>query len=109
MGPPVVYMIEPEGALAIEFVEGEVMHPDRSSGHPDRLRQVVETVKALHDRGRLQQRDQVFDMIRKYTKIAGDVNAPMARRIQAMLKVMDDVEAAMARLRCLPSPATTTC
>ena len=49
VGPAVAYQIDPEGALVIDFVEGEVMHPDTMAGHPDRIKQVVETVKVFHD------------------------------------------------------------
>ena len=54
VGPAVAYQIDPEGALVIDFVEGEIMHPETMAGHPDRIRQAVETVKVFHDRARLQ-------------------------------------------------------
>jgi thiamine kinase-like enzyme len=97
VGPAVAYQIDPEGALVIDFVEGEVMHPDTIAGHPDRLRQVVRTVKTVHDKAVFKNEIPVFDMIRNYTKIARDVNAPMPDDLQAMLKVVDDIEEAMMR------------
>ena len=50
VGPAVAYQIDPEGALVIDFVEGELMHPDTIAGHPERIKQVVETVKVFHDK-----------------------------------------------------------
>ena len=97
VGPAVAYQIDPEGALVIDFVEGEVMHPETIAGHPDRLKQVVETVKIVHEKAVFKNEIPVFDMIRKYTKIAGDVSAPMPDDLQAMLKVVDDIEEAMLR------------
>ena len=40
VGPAVAYQIDPEGALVIDFVEGEIMHPETMAGHPERLKQV---------------------------------------------------------------------
>ena len=57
VGPAVAYQIDPEGALVIDFVEGEIMHPETMAGHPERIKQVVETVKVFHDKARLQERD----------------------------------------------------
>ena len=97
VGPAVAYQIDPEGALVIDFVEGEVMHPDTIAGHPDRLKQVVETVKTVHDKAVFKNEIPVFDMIRNYAKIARDVKAPMPDDLKEMLKVVDDIEKAMMR------------
>ena len=35
VGPSVAYQIDPEGALVIDFVEGEIMHPETMAGHPE--------------------------------------------------------------------------
>jgi len=97
VGPAVAYQIDPEGALVIDFVEGELMHPDTIAGHPERLKQVVETVKVFHDGAVFGNKIALFDMLRKYTKIARDINAPMPDELAATVKVLDDVEAVMKR------------
>jgi len=97
VGPAVAYQIDPEGALVIDFVEGELMHPDTIAGHPERLRQVVETVKVFHDKAVFSHTIKIFDMLRHYKKIAADINAPMPDDLAATVKVLDDVEAVMMR------------
>jgi len=97
VGPAVAYQIDPEGALVIDFVEGELMHPDTIAGHPERLKQVVETVKVFHDKAVFKQEIRLFDMLRKYTKIARDINAPMPAELESLLLAMDDIEKATAR------------
>src|SRR5664280_178990 len=97
VGPEVIYQIDPEGALVIDFVEGEVMHPDTISGHPDRLKQVVETVKVFHDNSVFKNKIALFDMLRHYKKLAADINAPMPEELAATVKVLDDIEAVMKR------------
>ena len=97
VGPAVAYQIDPEGALVIDFVEGEIMHPDTMAGHPDRIRQSVETVKVFHQGCVFKHDIHLFDMLRKYTKIARDINAPMPERLEAMLVAMEDVETAVLR------------
>ena len=105
VGPQVVYQLDPEGALVIAFVEGEIMHPDTIAGHPDRLKQVVETVRVFHDKAVFGHKIQLFDMLRKYTKIARDINAPMPAQLESLLLAMDDIETAMAR----NAPADVAC
>jgi thiamine kinase-like enzyme len=97
VGPAVAYQIDPEGALVIDFVEGQVMHPDTISGHPDRLKQVVETVKVFHDGAVFGHKIKLFDMLRKYTKIARDIDAPMPPELESLLLAMEDIETATAR------------
>ena len=97
VGPAVLYTLDPEGALVSAFVDGEIMHPESLAGHPDRIRQVVETVKIVHDNAVFKHEIQVFEMLRGYTKIARDIGAPMPERLEKMLLVADDIENAMQR------------
>ena len=97
VGPAVAYKIDPEGALVIDFVDGEVMHQDTIAGHPERLKQVVETVKVFHEGATFSNQIHLFDMIRKYTQIAKDLKTPWPDWLQAMLTAMEDVEKATAR------------
>ena len=85
VGPAVAYQIDPEGALVIDFVDGEVMHPETMGGHPERIKQAVETVKVFHKGATFKNEIHLFDMIRKYTKIAKDLNTPWPDWLQAML------------------------
>ncbi len=97
VAPAVTNIIEPEKAMTIVFVDGEIMHPDTLAGHPERLRQAVETVKVFHDKAKFGNTIEIFPMIRRYTKIAREISAPMPDDLEAMLKVMDEIEAATAR------------
>ncbi len=96
VAPPVAHVIEPEKAMAIDFVDGEVMHPDTMAGHPENIRQAVETVKVFHQQATFGNKIEIFDMLRRYTKVAKDINAPMPDRLAEMLEVMDDIEKATA-------------
>ena len=73
------------------------MHPDTIAGHPERLKQVVETVKVFHDGAVFRHKIKLFDMLRKYTKIARDIDAPMPPELESLLLAMDDIETATAR------------
>lgn len=97
VGPAVAYQIDPEGALVIDFVEGEIMHPDTIAGHPERIKQVVKTVKVFHDNAEFANEIHIFDMLRRYTKIARDNDVAMPDELESLLLVMDDIEKAMDR------------
>ena len=72
-------VIEPEKAMTIVFVDGEIMHPDTIAGHPDHIRQAVETVKVFHDKAVFGNTIEIFDMLRRYTKVAQRDRRPHAR------------------------------
>jgi len=97
VAPRVAYQLDPEGALVMAFVEGEVMHPQAMAGHPERIRQAVETVRGFHGKAVFKHEIDVFQMLSGYTKIAWDIGAPLPDRLKPMLRLMDDVEEAMGR------------
>ncbi len=93
--PRVAHVIEPEKAMVIDFIDGEVMHPDTMAGHPERIRQAVEAVRAYHDKAVFNNRIEIFDMLRRYTKVAQDIDAPMPERLAALLERMPEIEEAV--------------
>ncbi len=95
--PQVAHVIEPEKAMVIDFIDGEVMHPDTMAGHPERITQAVEAVRVYHDNAVFTNKIEIFDMLRRYTKVASDINAPMPERLAALLERMPEIEEATAR------------
>jgi len=79
--PRVAHIIEPEKAMVIDFIDGEVMHPDTMAGHPERIKQAVESVRVYHDKAVFSNKIEIFDMLRRYTKVAQDIDAPMPERL----------------------------
>ena len=49
-GAAVAHAIEPEKAVVIDFIDGEVMHPETMAGHPERIKQAVEAVRVYHEK-----------------------------------------------------------
>ena len=96
VGPRVAYEIQPEGSLVSDFVEGEIMHPETIAGHPERIKQVVERVKVYHEKCVFSHKINVFEMVRNYTKIARDINAPMPSDLASLVREMDTIEKATA-------------
>ena len=105
VGPKVVHVVKPENAMVIDFVDGEIMHPETMAGHPDRLRQAVATVRVFHDKAVFKNEIRVFQMLRDYTKIARDIKAPMPAELESLLLLTDDFDAATAR----HAPANVAC
>jgi thiamine kinase-like enzyme len=96
VGPAVVHQIDPEGALVIDFVEGEIVHPETMAGRPERIKQAVETVKVFHTRAVFKNQIKIFDMLRRYTKIARDNDTPMPPELESLLLEMEAIEKATA-------------
>jgi len=105
VGPRVAYQIDPEGSLVIDFVEGEIMHPETMAGHPERIKQAVETTKIFHDKAVFKNEIKIFDMLRRYTKIARDNDTPMPPELESLLLEMENIEKATA----VDPPADVAC
>jgi len=103
VAPRVAYTVGE--SLVIDFIEAETMHPESLPGRPDRIVQVVETVKRMHQRAVFPNEIHLFDMIRHYTVMARDVEAPFPEDIDWMFKIVDQIEAAMER----DKPAPVAC
>jgi thiamine kinase-like enzyme len=97
VGPRVAYQIDPEGVLVIDYVDGEVLHPLSIAGHPDRIMQAVETVRAFHSRAVFKNEINVFHMLRSYAEIAGRIGASLPEKLVSLLGAMDEIEEAMTR------------
>jgi thiamine kinase-like enzyme len=95
--PRVAHIIEPENAMVIDFIDGEVMHPDTMAGHPERIKQAVVAVRHYHENATFSNTIHIFDMLRRYTKVAQDIDAPMPDRLAALLERMPEIEEATAR------------
>ncbi len=110
VGPAVAYQIDPEGALVIDFVDGEVMHPETMAGHPGAHQAGGRDGQGVPRQGASSSNEiHLFDMLRKYTKIAQRhrrADAGAARR-----RCSWRWRTWRRRSRgtpCPPSPATTT-
>ena len=97
VAPQVAYQIDPEGALIIEFVEGQIMHPETIAGHRRRIIQAVSTVRRLHDQATFKHHINVFQMLRDYHSVARRVGASIPPRLEAMLPFLDEIEEAVGR------------
>lgn len=97
VAPAVRHTIDPEGALVCDFVDGELLHPEAISGHPQRIRQIVATIKVVHDQAVFRNEIHVFAMLRRYAEIAGEVGATLFPGLEEMLRACEDIEAAMER------------
>jgi thiamine kinase-like enzyme len=103
VSPKVVHAVD--HALVIAFVDGETMHPESLAGHPERLTQVVELVRRMHERATFPNEIHVFDMIRRYTQTAREVGAPFPDDFDWMVETADRIEAAMEHHK----PALAAC
>jgi thiamine kinase-like enzyme len=105
VAPPVLHLIQPGYCTIVPFITGETMHPETIAGHPERLRLIVEAVRTYHDGALFDNEIRVFDMIRDYRGMAGEVDAPRPYQTEWMLWVGQRIEQAMQR----DEPAPVAC
>ncbi len=103
--PPVLHLIQPGYCTIVPFITGETMHPETIAGHPERLRLIVEAVRTYHDGAVFDNEFRVFDMIRDYTRMAIEVDAPRPSETEWMVWVGQRIEKAMQR----DEPAPVAC
>ena len=100
--PPVLRVIQPGYCTVVPFIEGETMHPETIADQPDRLRLIVEAVRTYHDQAVFDNEIRVFDMIRDYTRMAAEVDAPHPSETEWMLWVGQRIEKAVQRDEPVP-------
>jgi thiamine kinase-like enzyme len=105
--PPLLHLIQPGDCTVVPFIEGETMHPETIAGHPDRLRKIVEAVGTYHRGAVFDNEIHVFEMIRDYTAMARDVDAPRPAEFDHMYALAETIETAMERDK--PAPAACHC
>jgi thiamine kinase-like enzyme len=103
--PPLLHVIQPGNCTVVPFIPSETMHPESIADHCDRLEKIVAAMRIYHDNAVFDNEIHVFDMIRDYLRMAGDVGAPRPAETDWMLAQGARIEAAMAR----DQPAFTAC
>ncbi len=103
--PPLLHRIEPGHCTIVPFIVGETMHPESIAGHSDRLEKIARAVRTYHDKAVFDNEIHVFDMIRDYTAMARDVEAPRPEELEQMYAVVAAIEVAMER----DEPTPTAC
>ncbi len=103
--PPLLHVIQPGDCTVVPFIPSETMHPESIAGHPDRLDKIVAAMRTYHEKAVFDNEIRLFDMIRDYLRMAGDVNAPHPEELDWMLEQGRRIESAMER----DQPAFTAC
>ncbi len=97
VSPEVICSVKPENALVLEFIEGEVMHPETVAQSNAKIADIGKSLGQLHSRAAFQPETYVFNMIQKYVSMCKDVKAFLPYDFDWMLSVMDEIEKAMER------------
>ena len=103
VSPEILCVVKPENAVVIPFIEGEVLHPDTVAADDGTIAKIVSTVKRVHEKALFQNETNVFEMTRKYIRMARDVNAFFPDDFGWMLAISEKIEKAMDRDK--PAPA----
>ena len=105
VSPPVLHLFKPGYYRVVPFIAGETLHSAAIAGHPDRLQLVVEAIRTCHDKAGFDNVMGVFDLIRDYTRMARELDAPQPYQIEWMLWVAQRIERALQR----DEPAPVAC
>ncbi len=103
--PPLLHVIQPGDCTVVPFIQSETMHPESLAGHPDRLEKIVAAMRTYHEKAVFDNEIHLFDMIRDYLRMAGDVNAARPEELEWMLAQGRRIEPALER----DQPAPTAC
>jgi thiamine kinase-like enzyme len=102
VSPAVRCVVEPEGAVVIDYIDGEVLHPDTVATDDAKIVKIVKTVKQVHAKAVFEPETYIFDLIRKYTRMAKKENAFFPHDFNWMLSISDNIEKAMERNKLKP-------
>ena len=97
ISPDVMAVVEPEKAVVIPFIEGEVMSQGAIAGNDEKITDIVKSLKQVHSQAKFKRTTYVFDMIRSYTKMAEECKAFFPHDFKWMRNIMEQIEKAMER------------
>jgi thiamine kinase-like enzyme len=97
VSPEVLCVTKPEDAVVIPFIDGEVLHPDTVAAKDSNIVKIIAAVKQVHDKAVFESVTDVFDMTRRYIKMAQDAQAFFPDDFDWMLAISDRIEKAMDR------------
>lgn len=99
ISPNVLTHLKPENVLVIDYLEGEVMHPETIAGDDSKIEKIGKTLKRLQENARFVNMTYVFDMIRQYIEKCKEAEAILPHDFDWMIGVMGEIEAKMERNR----------
>jgi len=97
VSPEVLCVVKPEDAVVIPFIEGEVLHPETVVANDDHIVKIISAVQQVHEKAVFEPVTNVFEMTRKYIKMAQDVDAFFPDDFSWMLAISEKIEKAMDR------------
>jgi thiamine kinase-like enzyme len=97
VSPPVLHLVRPGYERIVPFIEGESLHPAAIVEHPDRLRLIVETIRACHTQAEFANEIAVFGLLREQARQARELGAPQPYQVEWMLWVASRIEGALQR------------
>ncbi|UCF93771.1 MAG: phosphotransferase [Desulfobacterales bacterium] len=95
--PDVLCVVAPEGAVVTPFIDGEVLHADTVVADDNRIAKIVAAVQQVHAKAVFEPVTHTFDLIRRYTQTARDVDAFFPYDFDWMCAIADKIEQAMER------------
>jgi thiamine kinase-like enzyme len=107
--PEILGIVKSEGIMVIPFIEGETLHTDTVAAEiesPDsHIVKIISEVRRFHAKAVFDHVTDVFDMTRKYIRMARDMNAFFPDDFGRILSISEKIEKAMER----DKPAATAC
>jgi thiamine kinase-like enzyme len=95
VSPKVLQSVKPDYSMVIEYLEGEVMHPETVAADNKKIRKIGNALKTLKNNTEFVNETYVFDMMRQYYKMCQEVRAILPHDFDWIRLLMDDIENAM--------------
>lgn len=99
ISPNILANLKPENVLVIEYLEGEVQHPETIAEDDMKIEKIGKALKRLKENASFVNTTYVFEMIRQYFQKCKEVAAILPHDFDWILGVMDEIEAKMERNR----------
>ncbi len=91
--------------MVIPFIDGEVLHPETVAADDSNIVKIISAVKLVHEKAVFEPVTDVFDMTRRYIKMAQEAHAFFPDDFDWMLAIFEKIETAMDR----DKPAPVAC
>jgi len=95
VSPKVLKSVQPDYAMVLEYIEGEVMHPETVADDDNKIKKIGKALKKLQTSATFKNKTYVFDLMRKYYQMCREVQAFLPHDFDWIRQLMDEIENAM--------------
>ncbi len=95
--PRVLRHLKPENISVVQFIQAKTLTTDEITASDALIKRIVSAIRIIHEKAAFKKKFDPFQTVRDYMDYVKKYDAPLPSDFDRMLRISDDIEAAMKR------------